>query len=154
MALDGLALRLGIAAALLALVAALALVRATRRARAYEPSVGRVPETAFPSGPRAPLTAFYFTSRLCGACQETPGIVRAAAPEVPVVELSVHERGDLVKALGVFETPTLLLVDEAGRIRYARVGNPEPAELWAYVREAWDSLEAEGALRRAPAAAA
>lgn len=152
--MDPLASRLAVALVLVALLAALVLARRRRRARGYEPALGRVPESAFPAGARAPLTAFYFTSRLCGACQETAGIVRDAAPEVPVVPLSVHERGDLVRALGVFETPTLLLVDEEGRIRYARVGNPDPAELWTYVREAWDSLEAEGALHRAPAAAA
>ena len=148
------ALRLVVAALVVAALAALAAWRRRRRERDFAPRVPRLPESAFPrGGRRAPLTAFYFTSRLCGACQETPGIVRDAAPEVPVVALSVHDRADLVKALGVFETPTLLLVDEEGRIRYARVGNPEPAELWTYVREAWDSLEAEGALvRRAVAA--
>lgn len=152
--MEGPAARLLVAAAVVALVAAVALARRRRRARGFEPALGRLPEAAFPRGPRAPLTAFYFTSRLCGACQETPGIVRAAAPELPVVPLPVHERADLARALGVSETPTLLLVDEEGRIRYARAGNPEPAELWTYVREAWDSLEAEGALPRFPATAA
>lgn len=141
-------LRAGLAALLLAGLLLVALLRARRRSAPYRPRVARLPEDAFPAGRRAPLTAFYFTSRLCGECQETAAIVRDAAPEVPVVALAVHERPDLVRALGVFETPTLLLVDQEGRIRYARVGNPGAEELWTYVREAWDSLEAEGSLRR------
>lgn len=133
---------------LLAALAAFAYLRARRRETPFEPARARLPDDAFPPRARAPLTVFYFTSRLCGACKETPGIVRDAAPEVPAVPLAVHERPDLVRALGVFETPTLLLVDAEGRIRYARVGNPAPDELWTYVREAWDSLEAEGRLPR------
>lgn len=147
-------LRVALVALLLAGLALVAWLRDRRRRAPFAPSLPVLPADAFPRGsPRAPLTAFYFTSRLCGACQETPGIVRDAAPEVPVVALQVHERPDLARALGVYETPTLLLVDEEGRIRYARVGNPEPQELWTYVREAWDSLETEGALPRVPAAA-
>ncbi|GEM_PF-1334523 len=138
--------RLGIAAALVALVIALAWARARRRA-GFRPRLARVPEDVLPA-PRAPLTALYFTSRLCSECAETPGIVLDAAPEVPAVPLSVHDRPGLARALGVTETPTLLLVDAEGRIRYAQAGNPTPAALWTYVREAWDSLEEEGRLSR------
>jgi hypothetical protein len=131
----------------LALARALALRR--RRAERFTPRVARVPLM----GQGAPLTAYYFTSRLCAECKETPRVVQEAAPEVPAIALSVHERRDLVDLVGVRETPTLLLVDEEGRIRYAREGNPTPEELWTYVREAWDSLDAEGAIPRAGAAA-
>lgn len=142
-------LRVVLVAILLGGLTTVAWLRARRRRAAFQPALSSLPDDAFPRGrARAPLTAFYFTSRLCGACQDTPGIVRDAAPEVPLVPLPVHERAGLAKALGVYETPTLLLVDEEGRIRYARVGNPEPDELWTYVREAWDSLEAEGRLGR------
>lgn len=146
-------LRALLAFLLVASVAGLALLRARRREATFRPALARLPDDAFPRGPRAPLTAFYFTSRLCASCRETPGVVREAAPEVPAVPLSVHDRADLVRALGVFETPTLLLVDEAGRIRYAHVGNPEPRELRTYVREARDSLDWERAEPRAPVAA-
>lgn len=140
--------RLLVVGLVLAALALVAFWRARRRA-AFEPRTPRLAPETLPLRPGAPLTALYFTSRLCGACKETAGIVREAAPEVPAIAVSVHERRDLVDAVGVFETPTLLLVDEEGRIRYARVGNPEPAELWTYVREAWDSLDAEGRLPRA-----
>lgn len=129
-------LRAALVAALLGGTGLLALLRSRRRAAPFRPALARLPDDAFPAGERAPLTAFYVTSRLCAACQETPGIVRQAAPEVPVVALPVHERPDLARALGVFETPTLLLVDASGRIRHARVGNPAPEELRARVREA------------------
>lgn len=132
-ATDPLLIRGAVAAGVLALVAALALARARR---VYEPPVPRLPDDAFPPArERAPLTAFYFTSRLCAECQETPRVVREAG-DVPVVPLWVHERPDLVRALGVYETPTLLLADAEGRIRYARVGNPDPAELSFYIAEA------------------
>lgn len=118
--------------AVLAVALALALVR---RRRTYDPPTARMPESAFPRGDRAPLTAFYFASRLCAACKETPDLVRRAG-DVPLVPLWVHERPDLVRELGVYETPTLILADDAGRIRYARAGNPEPAELALYIEEA------------------
>ena len=125
-------IRAAIALGVVALVAAVAVARARRT---YEPPTARMPESAFPPGERAPLTAFYFTSRLCAECKLTPDVVRQAG-DVPVVALWVHERPDLVRALGVFETPTLLLADEVGRIRYARVGNPQPRELALYIDEA------------------
>jgi hypothetical protein len=122
-----LAWRLGIVALLVATVIVLGGVRALRPR--YRPRLGRLPPDAFPPGERAPLTAFYFTSRLCAECRDTPGIVHDAAPHVPAVPLKVHERPDLARALGVRETPTLLLVDREGRIRYARAGNPTADEL-------------------------
>ncbi|MEA3201917.1 MAG: hypothetical protein QOE90_3345 [Thermoplasmata archaeon] len=137
--------RVGVALGLLALVALAAWARARRRA-GFQPRLARVPEDLVPPG--APLAVLYFTSRLCSECAETPHVVREAAPEVPAIAVSVHERARLARDLGVTETPTLLLVDAEGRIRYAQAGNPTPAQLWTYVREAWDSLDAEGQLAR------
>lgn len=119
------------------LFAAAALAR--HRRSAFEPRVAR-----FPLRGLAPLTVFYFTSRRCSECRETPRVVRDAAPEVPSVAVRGHERGDLAALVGVRVTPTLLLVDDHGRIRFAREGNSTSAELWTYVREAWDSIESEG----------
>ncbi len=137
-----------IALALLGGIAGVAIWRASRKVRGdFLPRLARIPAAALtPSG--APLTAYYFTSRLCGACKDTAGIVRDAAPEVPAIAWPVEQHAALARALGIAETPTLFLVDEEGRIRYARAGNPDPTELWTYVREAWDSLDAEGGLPR------
>lgn len=133
--------RFAIVALVIALVAAVALVRRRARDRAWAPAVGALRPADVPGGLAAPLTALYFTSPLCAACRDTPGIVRDAAPEVPVVGVSVRDRPDLVRRLALVETPTLLLLDAQGRIRYARAGNPDAAELWTYAREAWDSLD-------------
>ena len=144
-------LRAAVVLALLALVAgAWALRRRRREAAPFEPRLARLPLEVV-GGTRAPLTLYYFTSRFCADCKDTPQVARDAAPEIPAIALPVEERGALARALGVPETPTLFLVDAEGRIRYARVGNPAPAELWTYVREAWDSLDAEGAMPRVAA---
>jgi hypothetical protein len=135
---------------LLGVILVVAVTRARFKRAPYAPPVAALDPADVPGGLTAPLTALVFTSPLCGACKETPGIVRAAAPEVPVVTVNVRERPGLARALTLVETPTLILLDERGRIRYARAGNPEAAELWTYVREAWDSLHAEGALPRTP----
>ena len=146
--------RAALVLALLALVAgAWALRRRRREGAPFEPRLARLPLEVV-GATQAPLAIYYFTSRYCADCKDTPRVAADAAPELPAIPLPVEERGALARALGVPETPTLLLVDAEGRIRYARVGNPEPAELWTYVREAWDSLDAEGALARSPAAVA
>lgn len=142
--------RAALVLALLALVALAWALRRRRAAQAFEPRLARLPLEVV-GAPAAPLAIYYFTSRFCIDCKDTPRVARDAAPELPAIPLPVEERGALARALGVPETPTLFLVDAEGRIRYARVGNPEPAELWTYVREAWDSLEAEGALGRVAA---
>lgn len=145
-------LRAVVVVAVLALVAAVAWARRRRgHAHDWAPSVPALDARDVPGGLAAPLTAVYFTSPLCAACRETPRVVLEAAPELRAVAVSVRDRPDLTRRLGVQETPTLLLVDARGRIRYAVAGNPEPAELWTYAREAWDSLEVEGALARHPA---
>ena len=144
-------LRLALALLLVSGVAGAWLLRRRRAEGApFEPRLARLPLEVV-GDHRAPLAIYYFTSRFCSDCKDTPRVVSDAAPEVPAIALPVEERAALARALGVPETPTLLLVDAEGRIRYARVGNPEPAELWTYVREAWDSLDAEGSLPRATA---
>lgn len=138
--------RAGLAIALLLILALVARKRARRR-HEFEPRHARIPD-ALAQTLRAPLTAFYFTSRLCSECRDTPRVVQEAAPEVPLIALPVEGHGALARELGVTETPTLLIVDAQGRIRYARAGNPPPIELWTHIREAWDSLDAEGGLTR------
>lgn len=118
--------RIAVAVAIVALLGAAAWPRRGT-------SRDRLPGNGLPPGPRPPLTWVYFTSRLCAACVQTPGLLRDATPDVPTVAIHVGDRPDLVRALGVRETPTLLLVDSRLRIRYWSVGNPEPAELSARV---------------------
>lgn len=85
-----------------------------------------------------PWTVLAFTSPLCGACEQTPGVV-AEALGVPEDELGegsvgfrrvdVTERGDLARALDVQTTPTVVVVDRHGEVRFARQGNPDPDQL-------------------------
>lgn len=116
--------RLVIAAAVVLAVITLALLRARRRAR-YAPTA------RYPEALDAPVTAVYFTSRLCAECKETRGIIRAASPQLPIVEVSVHERPDLARRFRVSETPTLLLFRRDGTLLWARAGNPSVDELCA-----------------------
>lgn len=132
---DALLLRALVALVVMGGVAAFARMRAHRREAPFEPALARLP-LEMVRAPEAPLVAYVFTSRLCGSCRETPALVAAAAPEVPLVALPVEEYGALARLLGVDETPTLMLVDAEGRIRFAARGNPTEAELRAYVWEA------------------
>lgn len=86
-----------------------------------------------------PLAVVVFTSRFCVACREMVRTVSATAPEIPLIELPLHEHKQAVQRYGLVETPTLLLVDEERRIRYCALGAVDEEELWIYVREAWDS---------------
>lgn len=139
--------RAAIVLLLLGLVAAATLALRARRRDRFEPALP-VLSPRDVGELKAPLTAVYFTSRFCSSCKDTPQVIRDAAPEVPQRAIDVRDRPDLARKLALVETPTLLLVDARGRIRYAHVGNPTPEELWTYAREAWDSLEMEGEISR------
>jgi hypothetical protein len=80
--------------------------------------------------PPAPWTLLAFTSALCTACEDTPGVI-AEALDVDEAELDevngpvavelvdVAERPGLAEALDVDATPTVALVDHEGRVRFA-----------------------------------
>lgn len=82
-----------------------------------------------------------FTSPMCVACRQTPGVV-AEALGVPEEDLSdgpvrgvafhavdVREHERLVELLDVTRTPTVAVLDPAGRVVYATETNPDPATL-------------------------
>lgn len=131
---DPAALRALVALAVVGLVAATAATAG--RARPRRSGLTRFPLDAVPNVPNAPLVAFVFTSRLCAPCRETPALVAAAAPGLPLVPLPVERFGALARRLGIEETPTLLVVDRAGRVRYASQGNPTGDALRAAVANA------------------
>lgn len=138
-------LRLLLAASVFALVATIAWWHRSRKRSDWAPAVGRMAAEDLPQ-PGDPLVAVLFSSRFCSPCQQIPGVVLAAAPEIPLIELPLHQHPHLAKRYGLVSTPTLLLVDEQRRIRYAHVGVPDEQELWLYVREAWDSTRSVRAL--------
>lgn len=142
-------LRLGVVAALVLGLSVTTLIwrRVLVNRTAWTPKVQRLPLTTLPVRTTAPVQLLSFTSRLCADCHEVPRVALEAAPEAPLLLLDVRDHPDLVARLGIHSTPTLLLVDEAGRIRWSHVGLPDPVELWLYVREAWDSTRTVQALQ-------
>lgn len=134
-------LRAALAALLLGLVGAA--VWAARRGGdgdPYSPPVDRVDGELLPEAARGRLAVLGFKSRFCLACRRTPDVVadalEASEAEAVFVHLDVADHPALVDALGLRETPTVLLVDAEGRLRYAREGNPQTGELAAYLDEA------------------
>lgn len=134
--------RLALAGGFLALVVAVVVL--ARRTRGdtdrYEPPVARLAGDLIPDAARGELAVLGFRSRFCIACRRTPAVVgealEASSADAVFVHADVADHPDLVEALALRETPTVLVVDAEGRIRYAREGNPQPGELAAYLDEA------------------
>lgn len=135
------ALRLAVVLGIVLLVGVVAALHRARRT-GWLPRTARLDTEALPARSSAPLHLIVFTSPLCGDCHEAPRVALEAAPEVPYLALDVRDHPRLVRSLGVHTTPTFLLADREGRIRWAHVGLPRSDELWLYVREAWDSTPA------------
>lgn len=134
--------RLALAAGFLAIVALVVWLARLSRGEAdrYEPPRARLHQDLLPADARGVLAVLGFRSRFCIACRRTPEVVaealEASGAEAVFVHADVADHPDLVEALGLRETPTVVVVDAEGRIRYAREGNPEPGELAAYLDEA------------------
>jgi thiol-disulfide isomerase/thioredoxin len=87
-------------------------------------------------GPRA--TLLQFSSAYCAPCRAVSRISAEVAREVPGVrhvEVDADEHLDAVKALGIWRTPTLLVLDPAGRVVKRATGVPQKPHLIAAVTE-------------------
>ncbi|MFE6281269.1 TlpA family protein disulfide reductase [Streptomyces sp. NPDC057877] len=91
-------------------------------------------------GERATLVQF--SSAFCAPCRATRRILGEVAelvPGVAHVEIDAEARLELVRALGVRKTPTVLVLDPEGRIVRRAAGQPRKADviaaLGAAVRE-------------------
>jgi thiol-disulfide isomerase/thioredoxin len=83
-------------------------------------------------GERATLV--HFSSAFCAPCRATRQVltqVSAAVPGVDHVEVDAESHLDLVRRLGIRRTPTVLVLDPAGRIRARASGLPHEAEVHA-----------------------
>ncbi len=134
-------LRWIMAGALLAgALGAAALVRRSRAHRtAYRPPVDRLPAHALPEEARNRLVVLGLCSRFCVPCRRTPGVAEEALEgfdDVGFVAVDVGKRPELASLLEVRETPTVLLVDAKGRIRFSHEGNPDPGDLRFFIEEA------------------
>ncbi|MFF3672796.1 TlpA family protein disulfide reductase [Streptomyces sp. NPDC002120] len=83
-------------------------------------------------GERATLVQF--SSAFCQPCRATRRIlaeVAAMVDGVAHIEIDAEERLDLVRALGIEKTPTVLVLDAAGRIVRQAAGMPRKVDVIA-----------------------
>ncbi|MFC9927516.1 TlpA family protein disulfide reductase [Streptomyces sp. NPDC127190] len=88
-------------------------------------------------GERATLVQF--SSAFCAPCRATRrilGEVAAMVPGVTHVEIDAEARLELVRALRIVRTPTVLVLDAAGREVRRAAGQPRKADVIAALGEA------------------
>lgn len=89
----------------------------------------------------ARATLVQFSSAFCQPCRATRRIlddVSGMVEGVRHVELDAEERLSLVRQLGVERTPTVLVLDAAGRVVRQAAGAPRKADVIAALGEAVD----------------
>ena len=88
--------------------------------------------------PHTPVTLLQFSSAFCAPCRTTRVLcadVSAHVPGVRYVEVDAESHLDAVRALDIWRTPTLLIVDGQGQVRRRASGAPTRAQLMAAVAE-------------------
>jgi len=82
----------------------------------------------------AQVTLVQFSTAFCQPCRATRSILTDVAgqrPGVRHIEVDAESHLDIVRALDIRRTPTVLLVDSAGRIVGRASGQPRKAEVVA-----------------------
>ncbi|MFS4094714.1 TlpA family protein disulfide reductase [Streptomyces sp. AF1A] len=88
-------------------------------------------------GERATLVQF--SSAFCAPCRATRrilGEVAGMVPGVTHIEVDAEARLDLVRALEIQKTPTVLVLDADGRVVRRATGRPRKADVIAALGEA------------------
>ncbi|KUN06096.1 thioredoxin [Streptomyces yokosukanensis] len=88
-------------------------------------------------GERATLVQF--SSAFCAPCRATRrvlGEVAGLVPGVIHVEIDAESHLDLVRDLEILKTPTVLVLDAAGRVVRRATGQPRKADVVAALGEA------------------
>ncbi|MER6163237.1 TlpA family protein disulfide reductase [Streptomyces violaceorubidus] len=88
-------------------------------------------------GTRATLVQF--SSAFCAPCRATRRVLGEVAdlvPGVAHVEIDAEGHLELVRALDVLKTPTVLVLDAGGRVVRRAVGQPRRADVIAALGEA------------------
>ncbi|MFE1439107.1 TlpA family protein disulfide reductase [Streptomyces sp. NPDC058739] len=83
-------------------------------------------------GERATLVQF--SSAFCAPCRATRrvlGEVAAMVPGVSHLEIDAEDRLELVRALDILKTPTVLVLDARGRVVRRASGQPRRADVIA-----------------------
>jgi thiol-disulfide isomerase/thioredoxin len=131
-----------VAAAVLLAATAFGLLRRSRDGRLRHGSGvegrGLFAELGVEAG--TPVTLLQFSSAFCAPCRATRALCASVAAQVEGVrhvEVDAEAHLGAVRALGIMRTPTLLVVDAAGReVRRATGQPPTRAHLLAAVSEA------------------
>ncbi|MBB4779658.1 TlpA family protein disulfide reductase [Streptomyces rapamycinicus] len=131
-----------VCAAALLLASAFGVVRATRggrlRARPRDGAVRlSAAELGAELGDRATLVQF--STAFCQPCRATRRLLAEIAGTMPGtahVEIDAEDRLELVRRLGILRTPTVLVLDRAGRVVGRASGQPRRAEVLAAIGEA------------------
>ncbi|MFH8531667.1 TlpA family protein disulfide reductase [Streptomyces tendae] len=87
----------------------------------------------------ARATLVQFSSAFCAPCRATRRVLAEVADLVPgVVHVEIDAEGhlQLVRALDVLKTPTVLVLDADGRVVRRAVGQPRKADVIAALGEA------------------
>jgi thiol-disulfide isomerase/thioredoxin len=130
-----------VAAAVLLAATAFGLVRRARDGKLRSAGTGdRELLARLGVEPGTQVTLLQFSSAFCAPCRATARLcadVAAHTEGVRHVEVDAESKLDAVRALGITRTPTLLVVDAAGRVVRRAVGQPPTrAHLLAAVSEA------------------
>ena len=83
-----------------------------------------------------PVTLLQFSSAFCAPCRATRLVCASVAERfagVRHVEVDVAEHLDAVRRLGIWRTPTVLVVDASGAIVHRASGTPNRAQVIAAV---------------------
>lgn len=78
-----------------------------------------------------PATFVLLTSEACSTCPQVRRVLLGVAADEPgldVRELAAEDHMDLVRRLDVLRTPTVLLLDETGRVRSRTSGPLRPEQ--------------------------
>jgi thiol-disulfide isomerase/thioredoxin len=110
-------------------------VRGVPPARAADRDTGRH-LSALGFEPGAPVTLLQFSSAFCAPCRATRLTCQQVAGQIDGVhhlEVDAESHLDQVRALGVWRTPTVVVIDAAGRIISRITGRPTRDQVLAAV---------------------
>jgi hypothetical protein len=85
----------------------------------------------------ARATLVQFSSKVCQYCGPTRRVLTDLADRhgIAYIDIDAEERLDLARRLSVLRTPTVLVLDPAGRVTHRVSGPPRKAELTTVVGE-------------------
>jgi len=89
--------------------------------------------------PGPDVTLLQFSTAFCGPCRTTRALCADVARTVPGVrhlEVDAESHLDAVRALDIWRTPTVLVIDRAGTVVFRATGAPSRAQLLAVVAAA------------------